>query len=185
MKNKTIIITIIVFILLLALSTFGYKRLKEKDFNKTGVSQTEIVENEDENIPVNFKITDSNGKVKELDSFKGKPTVVNFWATWCGYCVREMPDFQKVYDKYGNDVNFIMLNTADGERETEENARAFMKENGYTMPLYFEFNHEASSRLQVYSFPTTVIFNKDGKVVMNHPGLMTESALESAIENVM
>lgn len=153
-KKRNILITVMLLVLIVLVAFFGYSKLKEKKAgNPADTGQSRSV-SETDNKPIDFKITAENGEVKELKSFRGKPTVINFWASWCAYCVQEMPDFQEVYNKYGKDVNFVMINVVDGQRETEETGKEFWKEKGYTMPLYFEFNHEATTMLDVYSFPT-------------------------------
>ena len=59
-----------------------------------------------------FTMEDANGKTVKLSDFQGKPVVLNFWTSWCGYCKEEMPYFESAYKEYGDRVQFIMLNNA-------------------------------------------------------------------------
>lgn len=75
-----------------------------------------------------FVVYDSEGNAVQLSDFSGKPVVINFWATWCGYCVKEMPSLQKAYEAYGDEVAFMIINVTDGHKETKEEAFAFVEE---------------------------------------------------------
>ena len=60
-------------------------------------SQNDSDQDASKQFPPDFTVLDSSGKEVKLSDFRGKPTAVNFWATWCGYCVKEMPAFEEVY----------------------------------------------------------------------------------------
>ena len=64
--------------------------------------------NEDVKVP-NIVLQDQYGKKHNLADYKGKVVVINFWATWCGYCVREMPDFEKVYKEFGSNSKDVII----------------------------------------------------------------------------
>ena len=70
-----------------------------------------------------------DGEKVTLTSFFGKPIVVNFWATWCPWCIYEFPEFEKMYNEYGDRIQFVMVDLCDGSYETEEKAAAFIAEN--------------------------------------------------------
>ena len=70
-----------------------------------------------------FSVLDSSGAKVSSDSVIGKPTFIGFWATWCPNCVSEAPDIQKLYDTYGDRVNFMMIDCVDGQRETVDIAK--------------------------------------------------------------
>ena len=72
-----------------------------------------------------FTVFDGEGNPVTLESLRGKPVILNFWATWCGYCVMEMPDFQTMYDTYGDEIHFMMVNVTDGYQETKEAASLY------------------------------------------------------------
>lgn len=102
------------------------------------------------------KLDDTEAVVSD---YFGKPTIMTFWATWCGYCVNEMPALQMLQDKYGDDINIIALNGGD-DKETIE---AFMEENGYTFEAA-QVSIEDSLIYDAQSIPVTVIFDKDGVI---------------------
>ena len=58
---------------------------------------------------MDFTVYDENDHEVKLSDYKGKPIVVNFWASWCPPCKREMPNFEKMYEKYGNDITFLII----------------------------------------------------------------------------
>ena len=78
----------------------------------------------------NFTVYDLNGNEVNLTDFFGKPIIVNFWASWCGPCQMEMPDFNEAYAIYKDEIEFLMVNMTDGSRETVEKASSFITESG-------------------------------------------------------
>ena len=91
----------------------------------TQAAEAEGTEPEKQLAP-DFTVYDLEGNPHKLSDFRGKPVILNFWATWCGYCKMEMPDFNEKYQEYGEDVHFLMVNVTDGNQETMETASAFV-----------------------------------------------------------
>ena len=134
---------------------------------------------------VDFTVFDAEGQEVKLSDFFGKPVVVNFWATWCGYCKQEMPDFQEVYEKYKDQVHFLMIQSTDGSRETKEMGEAYIQEEGYSFPVYYDENREAVYVYSVYSLPTTILLDAEGRVAAYNPGLVEKEPLTAAIETLL
>ncbi len=132
-----------------------------------------------------FTVYDSNGKEVRLSDFVGKPTVVNFWATWCGYCVKELPDFEKKYQEYGNDVNFLMVDMADGSRETKKDALDFKREHAYTFPVYFDSDFSATEAYSIRSIPMTLILDKEGNLIKTQYGTMDGNDLKFYLDKML
>lgn len=135
----------------------------------------------DKPAATDFTVYDTDKNAVTLSSMQGKPTVVNFWATWCGYCVIEMPDFELAYEHYKDDVNFMMVDLTS-ENETEEAARAFIAEKGYTFPVYFDKDRSAYAAYGLTSIPRTLIILADGTVFYEHVGAIDRITLTSKIE---
>lgn len=129
-----------------------------------------------------MKFYDSEGTQVSLSDFYGKPVVMNFWATWCGYCKEEMPDFQEAFDEYGDKVNFLFINSTDGQRETREKAAAYLEDQGYTVPAYYDEDQEAVYTYSVNSLPTTILLDEEGRVAGYAPGLMPKETLAQALD---
>ena len=110
----------------------------------------------------------------------GKPVLVNFWATWCPYCVAEMNDYQRLYEKYGDKISFVMLNVCDSSQEAQL-GREYIAENGFTFPVYFDSKHEGVSGFGVRAYPTTVIISPDGELLMNRAGQINYESMDSAL----
>ena len=128
-----------------------------------------------------FTVYDAAGSAVTLHSFFGKPVVLNFWASWCGPCKSEMPDFQKAYEAYGNDIHFVMVNLTDGGRETVEKAQSFIDQQGYTFPVYFDTDVDAAMTYGVASIPTTYFIGADGSPVAWGQGALNAATLERGI----
>lgn len=104
-----------------------------------------------------FTMTDADGATLTLADFKGKPVLLNFWASWCGPCASEMPDIQSAWEEHGNDVEFVIVNMTDMNGETEQSAKAFLAEINYTFPCYFDANNSAATAFGVSSIPQTYL----------------------------
>ena len=128
-----------------------------------------------------FTVYDINGNEIKLSDFIGKKVIVNFWASWCGPCKNEMPDFQKAYEKYGNDIVFMMVNMTDGSRETVDSAKSFIDKSGYTFPIYFDKDESALYAYYVYSIPATYFISSDGTLMAYARGMINEEALTKGI----
>lgn len=128
---------------------------------------------------------DSEGKAVKLSDYYGKPVVMNFWATWCGYCKKEMPDFQEVYEEYKDKVEFLFINSTDGSRETREKAETYLQEQGYTIPAFYDEDLDVVYTYSVNSLPTTMLLDKQGRVAAYAPGLVEKEALASALDALL
>lgn len=124
-----------------------------------------------------FELTDLNGKKVSLESLRGKPVFLNFWATWCYPCRSEMPDLQDMYLKYGGQMHFLTINS----QESANTVRKFMQENKYTFPVILDSNGVVGGKYRVTGIPTTVILDADGFVKTNHIGAMRASDMEAPI----
>lgn len=156
---------------------------KEDDEINKEVSQNETSGNQREEVPLapDFTVYDAEGNKVKLSDFKGKKVIVNFWASWCGPCKNEMPDFQKAYEKYGNDIVFMMVNMTDGSRETVDSAKSFIDKSGYTFPIYFDKDESALYAYYVYSIPATYFISSDGTLATYARGMINEEALTKGI----
>ena len=131
-----------------------------------------------------FKVYDKDGNQVALSSFLGKPIVLNFWASWCGPCKSEMPDFDEAYAKYGENVEFLMVNLTDGSRETIDTASSFIEEQGYSFPIYFDSDYNASITYSVASIPTTYFITAEGYLAAHAAGAIDASILQQGIDMI-
>lgn len=137
-----------------------------------------------ENLPdaPDFTMEDADGNLVKLSDFLGeKPVIVNFWASWCPPCKGELPDFETAYQTYGDRVQFLMVDLADGAQETKAAAQAFIQNEGFTFPVYFDTMGQAVAGYSIYSIPVTVAITADGKLLQSQTGALSAPALESII----
>jgi thiol-disulfide isomerase/thioredoxin len=132
-----------------------------------------------------FTVYDSAGNPVKLSDFFGRPTVVNFWASWCGPCKSEMPTFERAYQTYGNEVSFLMVDMIDGAWETQADAEKFLSGQNYTFPVYFDNNQYAAMAYGIYSIPSTLFINADGTVHAAYRGTLSEQTLFGVIETMI
>lgn len=152
-------------------------------------------EGEQDFVPAaDFTLTDQYGEIHTLSDYKGKTIFLNFWATWCGPCRKEMPDIQKIYEEYGgNKEDLIVLGVANPKSDeqpfnqdgTVEEITQFMKDGGFTYPTVMDTTGKVFTDYYITSFPTTFMINKDGKVFGYLSGTLTKDIMENIIKQTM
>ena len=192
-NKKSTLILLISLVGLLVLAAAGYALLKDRvdsvNFSgtaasaSTGSTAADDAANERVEAP-DFTVYTFDGDAVKLSDFSGKPIVINFWASWCGPCKSEMPDFQKVYEAYGDQVDFLMVNMTYGD-ETSAVAKAFVDEHGYTFPVYCDTTLEAASLYGANSIPTTFILDKEGRVYGYAKSVLNEETLVNVLEMLL
>ncbi len=151
------------------LSETDNEEASETDVAETDSTSQESIPEEStpDELPMapDFTVTDSDGNEISLYDFLGTPIVLNFWASWCGPCKSEMPDFDETYAEYKDEIQFLMINLTDGSRETKEKAMQYISDKGYSFPVYYDTESDAALTYGVYSIPTTFFIDKDGHAV--------------------
>jgi thiol-disulfide isomerase/thioredoxin len=117
-----------------------------------------------------FKLKTLDGKEVSLASLQGKTAVINFWGIWCGWCVREMPDYQKLAKKYANDPHVAILTiNNDGD---PQGVRKWMAEKKYDFTVLLDEGWVRGSNIT--AFPTTWFLDKQGRIAFEHKGWTKE-----------
>ena len=153
---------------------------------KENVKDSEATEerNEENSIAPDFTVVDADGTEHKLSDFFGKPIVLNFWASWCGPCKSEMPDFDEVYGEYKEEIHFLMVNLTDGHQETIQSAKEYVEEQGYSFPVYYDTKSEAMMAYYAYSIPQTFFINTEGELVAYAQSAISKEILLQGIEMI-
>jgi thiol-disulfide isomerase/thioredoxin len=178
MNSKNIITTIkkrwfsILFysIIILLIFSPGAKSWLLQQIVSTGLFKAEIKNDFAKNLAAAsaFSFTDANGKSASTADLKGKVVFMNFWASWCPPCRAEMPSLEKMYEKLKDNHNFVFLFlNEDNDRNKAIN---YLKENKLTIPFYYA-SEGVSNEIFSGSLPTTVVLDKEGKIVLKHSGM--------------
>jgi thiol-disulfide isomerase/thioredoxin len=129
---------------------------------------------------IDFKLKDLKGNDVSLSDFKGKKVFLNFWATWCPPCRKEMPEMEAYYQKIkDSDVVMLVVNLGEN-KSTVEN---FIKDNKYNFPVLLDTDNKAAVDYRIASIPTSFFIDKDGNIIFRHIGPMTVEDMEAYIEN--
>lgn len=138
----------------------------------------------DAELAPDFTVYDTAGNALRLSDLRGKPVVINFWATWCPPCREELPHFDAACAELGGEIVFMMIDLTDGGSETVEGVLAFLEETGYRFPVYYDKDMDAASAYEISAIPLTVLVDAQGRLVDRHLGSMTAAQLESLLDKL-
>ena len=135
-----------------------------------------------EPIPADCQLERMTGGLLRLSDLKGKPSVINFWATWCTFCIDEMPAIEAASLPLRNRVAVIGADLLGVDGETRSTAQKFAKETGVTYDLVYDrggvlFGNFSGQLL----LPVTIFVKPDGIVAYRHFGPLTESTVTALI----
>ena len=123
---------------------------------KAAMSDVEATENARKSI--NFTLTDIQGKDWTLSSLRGKVVLVNFWATWCPPCRKEMPDIETLYNRF-KDQGLVVLAISD---ETEAKVKPFIADHGFTFPVLLDGGRKVNTLYSISGIPNSFVYDREG-----------------------
>ncbi|MTI67669.1 MAG: redoxin domain-containing protein [Firmicutes bacterium] len=198
--NKKIIILISLALLLIVSVYFGYGLINEsepetvkenldennKDTKSEDKDENKDKETDNEEIKVgkkapDFTLENLQGEKVSLSDYEGKIVMLNFWATWCGHCDKEMPDFEKLYNE-NKEKDFVIL--AVNARESIETVKEYINKGGYTFPVLLDKSGEINRKYLIGGLPTTYFISKDGILLGGVPGRMSYPQMKDILNQI-
>lgn len=187
MKKSGWIIISLLMVVMIAGASILYNRYSSEVENERLMEEEDAGEVTEQELVMapDFTVYDENGAAVKLSDFIGKPTVVNFWASWCGPCQMEMPDFDEKYQELAEEVQFLMVNMTDGSQETLEKAKKFIEDSGYSFPVYYDTDVDAAMTYGVTSIPSTYFIDAEGHAVAWAQGMIDAMTLQKGIDMIV
>lgn len=148
----------------------GFNSIFSQNQNEEYTNSSLVQINE---VAPQFSITTSEGKVVNLSDYKGKVVLINFFATWCGPCMQEMPFIEKdIWNKLKNNKNFTILSI--GRDHSQEEINAFIQKKKFTFPIYADKGKAIYNLFATKYIPRNYLIDQNGKVVYTSTGFSTE-----------
>jgi cytochrome c biogenesis protein CcmG, thiol:disulfide interchange protein DsbE len=122
-----------------------------------------------------------DGSVVTLGDYAGKPLLLNFWASWCVPCLKEMPGFETVYQSRQDQISFLGVNLQDREAD----ALAVIDQTGVTYPLARDRDGSLFTELGGFGMPTTLFIDSDGTVIEMVTGEISAGVLDGKIAKIV
>lgn len=148
---------------------------------QTVVGNRPEVLREGDNAP-NFTLETMDGDSVSLVDYKGKGVLINFWASWCGPCRREMPAIERRYQKY-KDSGFAVLAVNVGESEVS--ARGFVRSQQLSFPILLDREKQVTKLYHVGSLPHSVFIKPDGTIAKIVIGEMNDTIIEEHVQTIL
>lgn len=129
-----------------------------------------------------FSLTSLNNERFNLSDFSGKVIILNFFATWCPPCRREMPDFNEIAVEYGDKVKVIGINVGN---ETASNIKDFVESNNLTFTIAIDDGKVASLYGPINAIPVTVIIDKNFNIYKRYIGLRSKETFTADVKELL
>ncbi|MFD2208925.1 TlpA family protein disulfide reductase [Virgibacillus halophilus] len=128
-----------------------------------------------------FEVQSLDGKTLRLSDLRGKKVMLNFWATWCPPCKKEMPEIEKFNQKHQDDIEIVAVNI----QESGDKVKKFIDQHHYHFPIYLDQNGQVSNEYSIYAIPTTYFIGSDGTFQQpRHSGPMTYSFMVETLQKL-
>ena len=189
MGKKSTVILGVALVVILAAAGFLYTRLApgvQHDQLAQEPSQSEgsssSSSSQQASPAPSFPIEDSQGNTVQLSDFLGdKPVFLNFWASTCSPCKQEMPDIQALYEQYGDQIHFVLVNVGAAMKDTREKAESYLAEQGFTFPVYYDVDYQAITTYGINSFPFSIFIDAQGNLVTYGQGMLSAELLQKGL----
>ena len=185
----------VLLILMGAMTFAGWISGLSGELASTDSGNETVAEEENKLVPApDFTLMDQYGNSHTLSDYEGKIVFLNFWATWCGPCKKEMPDIQMLYEEFGeNTGDVVILGIANPKTDenptnqdgTIEEITSFMNENGYSYPVVMDTTGEFFATYGIRAFPTTFMIDVEGNVYGYVSGALTEEMMRDIISQTI
>ena len=138
-----------------------------------------------QNAAAELEWTDLEGRSTGLAALRGRPVLINFWATWCKPCVDEMPDLVRLHREYApHGVEFLAASV--NEAEQSEEVLAFVREVGVSFPVVLGADTDQMKRIGLLPMlPGTVLLDEQGRVAARFPGVIRPARVEQALDKLL
>ncbi len=133
-------------------------------------AMAQLETNDQHRQQIDFTLTDVQGKTWSLGQLRGKVVMVNFWATWCPPCQKEMPDLQALYGRF-KDQGFVILALSD---EEVSKVQPFITQRQITYPILLDAGGKVAESFRVDGIPKSFVYNRDGKLVAQSIDMRTQ-----------
>ncbi len=117
----------------------------------------------------------------KLEDLVGKPTLLSFWTTWCGYCGRQTPVLVDAHARHGESVQFVGINV----KENQQQAQDYVTSNNIRYPIGLDSDGQVGSRYGISGFPTTYFLDAEGRVVARYVGSLSSEQVESYLQQLL
>lgn len=186
--NKKNIIIILIGVLLVS-SILIYSIISNPNDVAIEDDNTEVNDDIDDNeggsnvestMAPDFTLRNLDGEEVKLSDYRGKLVLINFWATWCTYCDKEMPDLEKFYNENIDDLVILAVDV----QEEEKDVRKYVEEKNLTFPILLDEDGRVASEYYVSAYPTTYFVGEDGRLLGRVPGMMTYAQMNDILKQI-
>ncbi|MFB0519476.1 MAG: peroxiredoxin family protein [Acidobacteriota bacterium] len=165
LKNKPLIPIILLLLVVALFSLSGFGKIKGQSSSSPAPD---------------FALPDLEGKTVKLSDFKGKVIIIDFWATWCPPCVKEIPHFIELYEQY-KENGFQMIGIAI-QSGSATNVKQFVEEHGINYPILMGNKEITREYGGINAIPTTFVIDRQGRIVQKYIGYRDKEVFENQLK---